>query len=114
MSVILLTLGTDASFHAIVLYSGSGALCLGVHKDEDGGPLLDRPLGRRAGPETPHPQWSLQTGLPHQEACPLCKVPGKSRGLNLLQQVYQTPPNRIGHEHIIPYRFIDYFTTLFG
>lgn len=112
--MILLALGTDASFHAIALYSGSGALCLGVHKDEDGRPLLDRPLGRRAGPETSHPQWPLQTGLPHQEACSLCKFPGKGRVLNNVPLLYQTPPNKIEHDHIIPwYTFLYWLFHIF-
>lgn len=55
----------------------SGALCPGVHQDEDCGSLLDRPLGRRARPEAPHPQLAPAAGLAHQAASPLCEWGGR-------------------------------------
>ena len=38
------------------LFCDSGSVCSGVHADEDAGSLLDWSAGRRACPETSHPQ----------------------------------------------------------
>lgn len=51
----------------------SGALCPGVHQDEDRGSLLDGPLGGRARAETPHPQLAPAAGLTYQAPGPLCE-----------------------------------------
>lgn len=55
----------------------SGALCPGVHQDEDSRPLLDRPLSRRARPEASHPQLAPAAGLAHQASSPLCEWGGR-------------------------------------
>lgn len=59
---------------------GSGSLCTGVHQDEDSRPLLDRPLGRRAGSEAPDPQLALPAGLAHQAPGALCEWGQAGRG----------------------------------
>lgn len=62
---------------------GSGSLCTGVHQDEDSRPLLDRPLGRRAGSEAPDPQLALPAGLAHQAPGALCEWGQAGRGAAL-------------------------------
>lgn len=41
----------------------SWPLCTGVHQGENCRPLLDGPIGRRAGAAAPHPQQPLPAGL---------------------------------------------------